>query len=385
MELSHPIASIIIPTYNESENILILLDRLKEVLSEIEFEIIVVDDNSPDKTWELVEEYSRYNPGIRSIRRIDDRGLSSAVVTGMEIGAGDVFVVMDADLQHDEAIIPDLIKAITEENYDVAIGSRGIEGGSYGEWSHKRRFVSWVAAAMARTVLPRSIKDPMSGFFAVSRNLFISQADSLNPRGFKILLEFIARNKNVKIKEVGYTFRNRIHGETKLSGSVIRNYLIALYDLKFGKYLSSTFFMYALVGISGIFVNMFGFAIGEYFIKLPHVMTGISDKIDPIYLSVPFGIQLSIITNYVLNNYITFFEIRHSGNKLLKGIIFFELISLFGLFIQFGVFQTLHTNGLFEGSMNEELRKFANNMIGIIAATATNYYLNLNITWKKLG
>lgn len=375
-------ATVIIPTYNESQNIPVLLESLGTVLSSLNYEIIVVDDNSPDRTWEVAEKVATSNPAIRVIRRIHDRGLSTAVVAGMETARGNVLVVMDADLQHDEAIIPDMVKAVTEGGNDIAVGSRGVSGGSYGEWSKKRRFISWVAATMAHMVLPVRVKDPMSGFFAVKKEFFRDTANRLNPRGFKILLEFIGRNKNPKVVEVGYTFRNRMHGETKLSGSVIRNYLVALLDLKFGKVISSTFIMYGFVGITGVFVNLVGFALGEW-LGLPRVRTGLSDHLDPLYLSVPFGIQLSIITNYIGNNYITFYEMRHKGRGLLLGILAFELVSLFGLVVQTGVFQLLQVNGFLGEILDESFRKYINNGLGIIVATVSNYYLNANVTWKS--
>ncbi len=383
MNSQHPHVSVIIPTYNESENIPLLLEKLSVALASLPHEIIVVDDNSPDRTWEVAETISRTNPALRVIRRLNDRGLSSAVVTGMEVGAGDTFAVLDADMQHDETILPRMVELVRSGECDVAIGSRGTEGGSYGEWSKRRRFISWVAASLARIVLSGSVRDPMSGFFVISRGLFKRSADRINPRGFKILLEFIGRNPGINIREVGYTFRNRLHGETKLSGSVIKNYLVALYDLKFGKYISSTFMMYAFVGSTGVLVNLLGFALGEA-LGFPRIRTGLSDRFDPLYLSVPFGIQISILSNYLLNNYVTFFESRHRGASLLKGLMIFEFISLFGLVVQMGVFQLLHNNGFMDGIVAESLRKFLNNGIGILAATVSNYYLNVSITWKKI-
>ncbi len=383
MNSQHPHVSVIIPTYNESENIPLLLEKLSVALASLPHEIIVVDDNSPDRTWEVAETISRTNPALRVIRRLNDRGLSSAVVTGMEVGAGDTFAVLDADMQHDETILPRMVELVRSGECDVAIGSRGTEGGSYGEWSKRRRFISWVAASLARIVLSGSVRDPMSGFFVISLGLFKRSADRINPRGFKILLEFIGRNPGINIREVGYTFRNRLHGETKLSGSVIKNYLVALYDLKFGKYISSTFMMYAFVGSTGVLVNLLGFALGEA-LGFPRIRTGLSDRFDPLYLSVPFGIQISILSNYLLNNYVTFFESRHRGASLLKGLMIFEFISLFGLVVQMGVFQLLHNNGFMDGIVAESLRKFLNNGIGILAATVSNYYLNVSITWKKI-
>jgi len=370
--------SVIIPTYNESGNIALLLQKIETVLSGKSYEIIVVDDNSPDLTWEVAESVARDRPAVSVIRRMTDRGLSSAVITGMEIARGQALAVMDADLQHDETILPAMAGAVLSGECDVAIGSRGAAGGSYGEWSRRRRFISFVAATMARIVLPVQVSDPMSGFFVVSRQVYQSTIASINPRGFKILLEFIGRSRNIKIKEVGYTFRNRLHGETKLSGLVIKNYLVALYDLRFGKYVSPTFMLYAFVGLTGVFINMGGFAMGEL-LGFPHIASGIA-VIDPLFLSVPFGIQLSIISNYILNNYLTFFEKRYRGLSNARGLLLFQLISMLGLFVQFSVFQLLQGADVF--LWLDESRKFLNNGIGIIVATITNYYLNLNITWK---
>ncbi|MBI3395172.1 MAG: glycosyltransferase family 2 protein [Spirochaetia bacterium] len=382
MQEARPAVSVIIPTYNESLNIGELIERLEETLKSTSHEIIVVDDNSPDKTWEIAEGIAETNTSLRVIRRIKERGLSSAVVTGMEVAAGRTFAVMDADLQHDEKILPQMVETILKGEADVCIGSRATEGGSYGEWSRMRRFVSWVAALMAKIMLPVNVKDPMSGFFVVSRGSFHEVVDSINPRGFKILLEFIGRHPNLKIKEIGYTFRNRARGETKLSGSVIKNYLIALYDLRFGRFISPTFIQYAFVGSTGVVINLIGFAIGEW-LGFPRVYTGISPRLDPLYLSVPFGMQIAIITNYLMNNYITFYELRHRGSMIVRGFIIFEIVSIVGLVMQTGVFQLLHTNGFLSGLLVEGVRKYVNNGLGIIFATISNYYLNLNFTWEK--
>ncbi|MCR9143815.1 MAG: glycosyltransferase family 2 protein [bacterium] len=383
--MSQPRVSVIIPTYNEAENVPILLERLGRTLADIPHEIIVVDDNSPDGTWQVAEQISLNSANLRVIRRLNERGLSSAVVAGMSAAKGQCLAVMDSDLQHDEAALPEMIETVLapDQKVELAIGSRGVAGGSYGDFSKGRRFMSWVAAAMARMMLPVNVKDPMSGFFVVRREVFVECADRINPLGFKILLEFIGRNPGIKIKEVGYSFRLREHGETKLSGSVIRNYIIALYDMRFGQYVSSTFMMYAFVGSTGVLVNLLGFALGE-FLRLPRFTSGLP-ALDPLYLSVPFGIQLSIITNYFLNNYITFYESRHKGSALVKGLVLFQIISMVGIVIQWSVFQLLQTNGFLAGMLEENLRSYANNAIGIILATVGNYYLNLNVTWGLRG
>lgn len=374
--------SVILPTYNESKNIPELLTRLQKTLKGRKYEIIVVDDNSPDRTWEIAEKFASETENIRVIRRIRERGLSSAVMTGMSIANGKTLAVMDSDLQHDEAVLPKLVDAILKDKNDIAIGSRGVEGGSYGSFSKRRRFISWAAASLAKMLLPIAVNDPMSGFFVVSRKLYRECAANINPLGFKILLEFIGRNPDAKTIEIGYKFRLRIHGETKLSGSVIRNYLIALYDIRFGKYISSTFLQYAFVGSVGIAVNLGGLFLGNL-IGLGTIETGLA-AIGPLLLAVPFGIELSIISNYFMNNYITFYEFRHKGFlQNIKGLVLFHLISMLGFVIQWGVFQLLYTNGYLKDSLNDVARQYVTNLIGIAVALATNYYLNINFTWNR--
>lgn len=227
-------ASIVIPTYNERKNIPILLKKLDNCLNHIDKEVIVVDDDSPDKTWEVASELSSQYPWLKVFRRTQDKGLSAAVLAGFFLAEGDYLAVMDADLQHDEQCLPKLLQAL-DSGADIAIGSRKADGGGIENWSLIRKFISWVATLMARIVLQHPVTDPMSGFFAIKRHVYLETKNEINPKGFKILLEFLARSKKPKIQEVGYTFRGRIHGESKLSGQVVFDYLAALCRLGLAK------------------------------------------------------------------------------------------------------------------------------------------------------
>ena len=228
---SPPRASIIVPTFNESENIAVLLERLAATMVDVDYEIIVVDDDSQDSTWRIAERIAMTDNRIRVIRRVDERGLSSAVVAGMQAATGQSLVVIDADLQHDETKIPDLVAAVVDDGADICLGSREVEGGSYGAFQRHRRFASWTGAALARQLLGLPVSDPMSGFFAVSRDRFELLANEVNPRGFKILLEFLARGPKPQVHEVGYEFGERLNGTTKLNSSVVLAYLVALTSL----------------------------------------------------------------------------------------------------------------------------------------------------------
>ncbi|MEM7275321.1 MAG: polyprenol monophosphomannose synthase [Actinomycetota bacterium] len=229
--MAAPSISIIVPTFNEADNILELIDRLDAALAGSSYEIIVVDDDSADGTWRIVEERATSHPRLIVIRRRNERGLSSAVLAGMAASRGRTLVTIDADLQHDESRIPDLVAAVTEDGADLCLGSREAEGGGYGSWRRRRRLASWVGARLARLTLRVPVSDPMSGFFAISRDRYETVGPLVNPRGFKIMLEFLARGPRPAVSEVGYQFGPRLHGTTKLTGLVVWHYLRALASL----------------------------------------------------------------------------------------------------------------------------------------------------------
>ena len=216
--------SVIVPTYNEVENLPVLLERLRSVLADTGHEIIVVDDDSPDGTWRVARAEAVSDRSVRLIHRVGRRGLSSAVLEGMDAARGTIMAVLDADLQHDEAILPDLIAAVRSGRADVAIGSREAPGGSYGEFGPIRRLISFVGAKVASAVLGVGVSDPMSGYFALSSERYAAVRPTVTPRGFKILLDVLASGERPAVVEVGYGFRSRRSGETKLSGRVVLSF-----------------------------------------------------------------------------------------------------------------------------------------------------------------
>lgn len=381
--LEKPLLSVIVPSYNEAENVPILVKKLALTLKRIPHEIVIVDDNSPDRTWEIAQKLIEEHPQLHVIRRVNTRGLSSAVLAGMAASKGEVLAVMDADMQHDESILPNILDAIKEKNYDIVVASRKVAEGSYGEFSFLRRVISKIANLISRLMLPLPVDDPMSGFFALKRKLYEEKIDKINSIGFKILIEFLWHNPQARVIELPYTFRKRVHGKTKLSASVVRHFFMALWNLRFGRFVSAHFVLYAGVGFTGMFINLAAFTLGE-FLQLPRIDTGFLKGLDPIWTSLPFGVQISILCNYFLNNYITFYETRYSGFfPHLKGFIRYQLISFLGLLIQWSVFQVLYSNAILENFVAPEFSKYVCNFIGILAATASNYHLNLNYTWKN--
>jgi dolichol-phosphate mannosyltransferase len=318
------------------------------------------------------------------VRRLSDRGLSSAVLAGMAVADGRVIGVIDADLQHDEAALPEMATIVLDREADICVGTRAGDEGSYGDWSRRRRLASWLAATLARLLLPVRTSDPMSGYFVVSREAYDEVGPDINPRGFKILLEFLARGSDLRIREVGYRFRNRTRGVTKLSGGIARNYLIAILDLRFGKRISPVFLMYCLVGATGVLVNLAGFGLGEM-VGMPRIDLSFTPELNPIYLSVVLGIQLSIISNFLGNNYLTFHEDRFRGWRLIDGFARFEFVSVVGLVVQTAVFQLLHQNDFPTAGLHDGVRALLNNGIAIGFATFTNFFLNTTITWSRRG
>jgi len=219
--------SLIIPTYNEAENIKPLLDSVTSILDGLDFEVIIVDDCSPDETYKRVGEFHDKDSRVRCIVRKSEKGLSSAVIAGFERAKGDLLGVMDADLSHDPRILPKLINACAGE-FDLAVGVRSsIEG-----WGFKRKLISGVAKLLARVLVGIKLSDPMSGYFTLKRSVFERVKGELNPIGYKIFLEIYARAKPIKVLEVPFVFTDRVYGESKLDSGVILEYLKQLFNLR---------------------------------------------------------------------------------------------------------------------------------------------------------
>ncbi len=378
----NPLVSVITPTFNEAENVPLLIPRLHDALEDVPHEIIVADDDSPDRTWAVAEELSEKDPTVKVMRRFHDPGLSAAVLDGMSIARGEVIAVIDADLQHDESILPEMVEKVRSGEADVCVGSRSTAGGGYGDWTTSRRFVSWVATLIARLLLRVPVSDPMSGYFVVSRRAYEDTASRINPQGFKILLEFIGRNRDLKVSEVGYEFSNRIHGETKLSRSVIRSYLLGVAELRVGRQVDPHFLLYVLVGLIGLAVNSLAFTIAEA-LGFPLVTTGLNEALDPIASSFLFSVQLSIFVLFVLNNEFTFWEQRYRGWKLVPAFAVYEVMSLVGTGVHVAVFTFLQNSGFLLSVLGTGPTRVAHNLMGYVVALVVNWYLNTTYLWRR--
>lgn len=376
-----PVVSVITPTYNEAENLPILVQRLHDALGDLPHEIVVADDDSPDRTWEVAERLAADDPTITVMRRFHDPGLSASVLDGMTVARGETLAVIDADLQHDASILPEMVRRVVDGESDVVVGSRSTVGGGYGDWAASRRLVSWVATLIARLLLRVPVSDPMSGYFVVSRRAYEKTAPQINPRGFKILLEFVGRNRDLRVSEVGYEFSSRVHGETKLNRSVIRSYLLGVAELRVGRQINPTFLLYVLVGMVGLVVNSVAFWVAEW-IGFPMIDTGLNDEIDPIATSFIFSVQLSILVLFVLNNEFTFWELRYRGWSRLPAFAVYEVMSLVGTAVHVAVFTFLQESGFLLTFLGGATR-VVHNLIGAVVALIINWYLNTTYLWRR--
>jgi len=222
--------SVVVPTYNERDNVGPLLDAVRAAMAGREIEIWIVDDDSPDRTWEVASAYAGVHPEVQVIRRVGERGLSAAVLEGFRHARGDVLAVMDADLSHDPALLPRLVDAVAG-GADLAVGSRRVPGGGADSWPFHRRMASDVATALARWWLRVPLSDPMSGYFALRPAVLEAVRARLQPRGYKILLEIVCRAGPVKLVELPYVFRDRRQGVSKVSPRVAWEYLTSVWEL----------------------------------------------------------------------------------------------------------------------------------------------------------
>ena len=252
--MTAPEISITIPCYNEVENVVPVVDALETVLSGMTWEVVFVDDNSPDGTMEAVRQLAQKKPYVRGLRRIGRRGLSSAVIEGALSVSAPLIAVMDGDLQHDEGCLPHMIAALRDGRADIAVASRHITGGSNeGLSSVWRRFLSNTGIWTARQLLNVPLTDPMSGFFAMRRSVFMDRAPRLDGTGFKILLDImIARPEPLRVQEIPMNFRDRTHGESKLDSGVMLSFARMLTKHSFRRRPRLTYGTTALAG-AGLF------------------------------------------------------------------------------------------------------------------------------------
>jgi dolichol-phosphate mannosyltransferase len=360
-----PDLSIIIPTFNEEENIQNTIQKISHTLrfTTTLFEIIVVDDSSTDKTQFVVTDLILRKYPVVLITRTKDPGLSQSVMAGFERAQGSVVVVTDADLSHDVTIIPQMYNEIKKNDTDIVIGSRYMPTGGIKDWPLKRRLISKGATFLGR-LLFQKITDPISGFFATRRDLIL-HTQYINPRcGYKILLEILSKCHWDRVKELPYTFTNRKVGESKLKKSTIVQFIKQFIDNALfpgrGREEIRRIARFAVVGISGIAVNTIALVIFKEFLSAPLILASI------------LAIEISILTNFILNDRWTFQE--YHNNTWIRRVIIFNSVSVVGAIINIIVLTILSSIGVWY---------ILGNFVGIGFAFVWNFMGNKKVTWVE--
>ena len=314
--------ALVIPTYNERENVKPLLDLLEQALKGISYEVIFVDDDSPDGTAAVARSIGATDPRVRSIQRINRRGLASACIEGMMSTSAPYIAVMDADLQHDETILPEMLAKLKAEQLDIVVASRNVDGGSMGEFAKERVAISGLGRAVSKVVCRCEVTDPMSGFFLLNRKFLEEVIYNVSGIGFKILVDLLASaERKVRLGEVAYKFRVRTRGESKLDALVLIEYLQLVLDKLVGNIVPARFIIFGGVGLIGAMLYAGTVAILFGGMKMPFVNSLVAATL------------VAMTSNFFLNNSITYRDRRLKGWSLLSGFLSFCIICSFGAFV----------------------------------------------------
>jgi len=355
--------SVIVPTFNERDNVVTLVQRLDVALAGIAWEVIFVDDNSPDGTSDVVRALARTDSRVRCIRRIGRRGLSGACIEGMLASSAPVAAVIDGDLQHDETQLAKMLGLIEAGTAELVIGSRYVEGGSADSFNTQRLGASRFATAVAQRVLRVKIADPMSGFFMIRRDRFEQLAPQLSTQGFKILLDVVATaSGDLRVVEVPYTFGSRMHGESKLDSMVALDFLGLVLAKLTNDIVSLRFLLFALVGSIGLFVHFAALFVGLEAFALPFAEAQ------------AFAALLAMTSNFLLNNFLTYRDQRLKGFGILRGLLLFYLVCSVGLLANVGVAFSVY---------DQEPIWWLAGASGALMGVVWNYAMSGLFVWRK--
>jgi len=362
--------SLVLPTYNESQNVGPIVEQIDALLAPVlgsAYEIIVIDDDSPDRTWEVALGLSAKYPCLRVLRRQGERGLSTAVIRGWQAARGDILGVMDADLQHPVDVNLKLLAEI-ERGADLAAASRHIEGGGVSDWSATRRLLSRGAQLLGLLILPNvlgRVSDPMSGYFMLRRTALAGV--ELDPLGYKILIEVLGRASIDWISEVGYVFRERVAGESKVSWRLYLQYLSHLLKLRLFSLRSSRLLRYCVVGASGVLVDM----------AVLFLLSDPSTLAWGLTRSKAIAAECAIASNFLLNDAWTFGDLSRKEPGVyakFRRFLGFNAICLVGLMLNVVIlnflFNYAHTN------------RYLANAVAILLVTSWNYFFNRKLNWS---
>ncbi|MGY8664824.1 glycosyltransferase family 2 protein [Bradyrhizobium sp. UFLA05-109] len=358
-----PELSVVVPTFNERDNVTVLYRRLEATLAGIAWEVVFVDDNSPDGTWDVVRGLARRDSRVRCIRRIGRRGLSGACIEGILASSAPYAAVIDADLQHDETQLPKMLSLLASGEAELVVGSRYIEGYKSEGFNKQRAGASALATEVAKQVLQVEIADPMSGFFMIRTDRFEQLAPKLSVHGFKILLDIVATAQgSLRAVEIPYTFGARQHGESKLDSMVALDFLGLVLAKLTNDAVSLRFLLFAMVGGIGLVVHLTTLFIGLEIFKAPFAEAQAA------------GALVAMTSNFILNNFLTYRDQRLKGLAILRGLIAFYIVCSVGLFANVGVAFSVY---------DQEPIWWLAGMAGALMGVVWNYAMSGLFVWRK--
>lgn len=357
--------TVVIPVLNERGNIDPLLERLDVALGKTQWEAIFVDDDSTDGTTAHLRRLAQSRPNVRVFQRIGRRGLSSACVEGMLASSSPFLAVIDADLQHDETRLPEMLATLKAENLDVVVGSRFVAGADIGDFTRNRQHLSRLAGWSSRLLVHADLKDPMSGFFVLRRPFLDATVHRLSGVGFKILLDlFASAEREVKFREIPYRFGSRIHGSSKLDVGVSLDYLTLVADKLFGHVVPVRFLIFVLVGSFGVIVHLTALAVAIRVLGYGFVPGQIAAAL------------IAMTSNFFLNNRITYHDRRLRGRSLWLGLLSFYVACAIGAFANFLVADFLYDHGIIWPVAGA---------LGAAIGAVWNYGVTSTFTWRDLN
>ncbi|HET7435703.1 MAG TPA: glycosyltransferase family 2 protein [Thermoanaerobaculia bacterium] len=354
--------AVVVPTFNERANVIELIARLHALLRDIDHEIIVVDDDSPDGTAEAVREVAREDRRVRVLQRVGRRGLSSACIEGMMTTAAPAIAVIDADLQHDETLLPQMLERLTSESLDLVIGTRNAGGGSMGSFAESRVRLSEAGRTLSRLVTHSELSDPMSGFFMLDRRFLEEVIGSLSGVGFKILLDLIASSaRPVRFVEIPYHFRERLHGESKLDVVVGLEYLLLLIDKKIGDLIPPRFVVFGAVGGAGVVLHL---AILWALLRLGGQRFLVAQAVAAFVV---------MTVNFFVNNALTWRDRRLRGRAVMLGLLQFYAACAIGAFVNVRVAAYAIQHGT---------PWYLAGLAGLLVGSVWNFAVTAATTWR---
>ena len=355
--------TVVVPTFNEAANVALVVEHLDAALAGIAWEVVFVDDDSPDDTASVARRIARENRRVRVIRRIGRRGLSTACVEGVLSSSAPYFAVMDGDLQHDDKALPRMFATLKAGNLDIVVGSRYLDGERTGGLaSGARRRISRVAGRVARLVLKAELTDPMSGFFLMSRAAFDETVRNLTQQGFKILLDiFASAPRPLRFAEEPTEFHLRQHGESKLDTMAAWEFGILVLDKLIGRFVPVRFVLFAAVGATGVVVNL--------------AVLWLSTVFGVVFIDAAAVAAVVAMTwNFIVNNFITYRDQRLRGRAFFTGLVSFYLIGAVGVVANVGVAQ-----GLYQRGNGWWLAGVTGALIGVV----WNFTMSSFFTWRR--